>query len=251
MARFAPICLALLLFSSAVLDAAKVNRHMVADLQKVPEAKGSLTCGTCVDLMMHSMNTLIEIIVNGGVIGSCDVLCGRLERPWEQVACTLACAGVGIEAFIEYLNTHDDDPIFLCTDLLVCPRNHCNSTTGACISIDRAYVDPTTGPVRTTFKVSADITVKQKTGTGIMQIIVTPPGPANETNPMGFFTLNEGFEPGKYTVSTAFTTDHDDWQLPLGIYAVEVDMCGSDCDDKYGVVFSFADTQFNLTKMHL
>jgi len=94
----------------------------------------------------------------------------------------------------------------------------------------------------------ASLQVHQQTGTGITLVIVTPPGNPNNTNPFGYALLNEGYAPGKYSVTVKMPTDEFDWQYHAGIYQVEVDQCGSDCDDKYGVVFGIANTNFTITK---
>jgi len=211
---------------------------------RVPGAK--VECAACVDLFEHSLGTLLDIIINGGVIGSCEALCTKLGKEWEVASCTILCAGVGIEAFIKFLTSHDEDPIYLCTDLAACPRNNC---TSGCITITGVAVSPSIGPVRTTFRVDLNYTVHQKTGTGITGVIVTPPGPVNETNPFGAFELNEGFEAGTaVSVQVPIATDDFDWQFKEGVYSVEIDSCGSDCDDKYGVVFGVAYTNFTITK---
>jgi len=212
-----------------------------------PKAKSDVLCSTCVNFIEDNLSTLIDIILDGGVIGSCEVLCTKLSNKYEDGICTLLCIGVGIDAFIQYLDRHDNDPVYLCTDLKACPRNHCNSTTD-CITITEAAVNPATGPVRTTFQLEASLKVWTQTGTGVTIVIVTPPGNPNTTNPFGFAVLNEGYAPGDYKVTVKIPTDEFDWQFAAGVYQVEVDQCGSDCDDKYGVVFSIADTNFTLTK---
>jgi len=211
----------------------------------VGSPRSAVTCSACVDLFEHSLGTLLDIIINGGVIGSCEALCTKLHKEWEVATCTLVCAGVGIDAFIKILTSHDDDPVYLCTDFLVCPRNNCTSN---CVTITSAVVSPSSGPVRTTFRIDVNMTVHQLTGTGITGVIVTPPGPANETNPFGAYKLNEGFQPGTVFVQIPIATDDFDWQFKDGVYGVEIDSCGSDCDDKYGVVFASAFTNFTITK---
>jgi len=236
-------CIALLLSNLVVEARVKSLKSKASSLQRLPGA--DVDCFACVDLFEHSLGTLIDIIINGGVIGSCEALCTKLGKEWEVATCTLLCAGVGIDAFIKFVTTHDEDPIYLCTDLHACPRNNC---THNCITIDSAIVSPSTGPVRTTFHVELNLTVHQHTGTGITQFIVTPPGPVNETNPFGGFELNEGYQPGQVSLKVPIATDDFDWQFKDGVYAVEIDSCGSDCNDKYGVVFDVAYTNFSITK---
>jgi len=212
---------------------------------KVTRSAAAVECSACVNMFEDSLGTLLDIIINGGVIGSCEALCSHVKKPWEVATCTLLCAGLGIDGFIHFLQSHDEDPVYLCTDLKVCPRNNCSSN---CLTISSAYVTPSSGPVRTTFHVVANLTVFQLTGTGITQVIVTPPGPVNETNPFGAAILNEGFQPGQVSVEIPIKTDEFDWQFKDGVYGVEIDSCGSDCNDKYGVVFDTAFTNFSISK---
>jgi len=231
------ICL-LLIASSAFVNA------KLKLLNAAPKPQSAVACNACVTLMNDSEGTLLEIILDGGIIGSCEAVCSKLSAVWEQGVCTLLCAGVGIDAFITLLSRGDSDPVWVCSELGACPRNTC---TQNCLTITSAWVSPAAAPVRTTFHINANITVQQQTGTGVTQVIVTPPGPVNETNSIGFSELNEGYAPGKYTISLPFATTEFDWQYPIGQYQVEIDACGSDCQDKHGVVFSTAYTVFNIT----
>eukprot|EP01116_Phalansterium_solitarium_P011106 TRINITY_DN26713_c0_g1_i1.p1 TRINITY_DN26713_c0_g1~~TRINITY_DN26713_c0_g1_i1.p1 ORF type:complete len:252 (-),score=61.62 TRINITY_DN26713_c0_g1_i1:180-935(-) len=251
MARIAGLCFIALVASSAFLPleakAVAKTASKTRFLQPA-EPKSAIACSTCVNFLDDTLNTLLNLIVDGGIIGSCEQLCTRLQSTWEQGVCILLCSGVGIEAFIAYLDGHDNDPVYLCTDFLACPRNHCNSTTN-CITITDASVSPSTGPVRTTFKINTKILVHQQTGTGVTNVIVTPPGNPNNTNPFGSTLLNEGYAPGTYTVTVDIPTDDFDWQYQPGVYQVEINVCGSDCQDKYGVVFDTGNTNFTMTKM--
>ena len=64
--------------------------------------------------MDNAIDTILQIILNGGVIGSCGALCSQLPDQIEQAACSLICDYVGIEAFIDLINYEDPDPIYIC-----------------------------------------------------------------------------------------------------------------------------------------
>eukprot|EP01079_Euglenida_sp_SAG-EU17-18_P012284 gene12285-338_t len=118
------------------------------------------------------LDQLLNIILNGGVIGSCEDLCAKIQgsnvclpAPFhatqaasspshlpllcvEKAACDLICDGVGLKEFIKAIEAADLDPIWLCEDLGECPHNNC---TSSCASIVSATVDPPSGPVGTNF----------------------------------------------------------------------------------------------------
>merc|ERR1711916_216484 len=70
---------------------------------KIVRANG--WCATCVNFVEQALHELIEIIINGGVLGGCGDLCSKLSNHLEATICDLVCDVVGIEAFIKLLQT--------------------------------------------------------------------------------------------------------------------------------------------------
>lgn len=86
-----------------------------------PKSPGpnSALCSPCVQLGGQGLNTLVNVILNVGVIGGCGKLCGHLNGTSAK-ACDLVCDLVGIKAFIKALNHTDLDPIYFCELIHAC-----------------------------------------------------------------------------------------------------------------------------------
>jgi hypothetical protein len=82
----------------------------------------------------------------------------------------------------------DLDPIYLCSELHLCPLNKCN---GTCTVITNAFTSPPTGLAGTTFNVQVDLHVNKPTGTGVTRVLVIPPPPGQE---FGTFLVEQIFQ---------------------------------------------------------
>lgn len=58
-------------------------------------------CPTCVSFISQSLDQLLNIIANVGVLGACSDLCNLLPNQVEATVCDLVCSIVGIEVFID------------------------------------------------------------------------------------------------------------------------------------------------------
>jgi len=197
-------------------------------------------CGPCVDLLDDTLGDILDAILEIGVGGTCEGVCGRLNSSVETGICELLCVSVGFYEFTKILSNDDLDPIWLCQELLACPMNHC---TQDCMDIVHVNVTPHTAPVRTTFVFTVEFNVLNDTGTGVTIVVVTAP----DQNQFEVGTLNEGYKPGHYVTSVPFATDVSDWYYPPGKYHAEIAVCGSDCTDAHGVIFAHARTDFEMT----
>merc|ERR1711991_875779 len=56
---------------------------------KIVRANG--WCATCVNFVEQALHELIEIIINGGVLGGCGDLCSKLSNHLEATICDLVC----------------------------------------------------------------------------------------------------------------------------------------------------------------
>jgi len=205
-------------------------------------ANQGIGCSVCVAFFDESLGDLLNIILNLGIGAGCGTLCGELSTPLEQGICEFLCVAAGFEAFVDLLNSTDIDPIFLCSEMDICPANTC--TTG-CVTITGITVQPKSGPVRTTFNVQVALHAAKNTGTGVTRVVVNPP---DGGQPFGVENLNEGWTAGSNNnVTVAVETDFEDWLFPPGHYAIEIDSCGSDCDDQHGVYFDTKYSYFVIT----
>ena len=82
-------------------------------------------CPTCINVADESINTLLNLILDTGIIGSCQTLCSALAQKTGKeiigVICNIACDVVGIEEFIKMVENADLDPIYYCELAKMCP----------------------------------------------------------------------------------------------------------------------------------
>jgi len=198
-------------------------------------------CSVCVSFMDNTIQTLIEIIANVGIVGGCSAVCSLLPNPVEQTVCSLLCDILGIEEFIKLLDKIDPDPIYICKQLKVCPIND----NGA-VRIDSFQVQPTVGRVRSTFTFTATYTVLNTTGTGELLIEVQPPG----APPFGDGELLETKKPGTYSFKASFRAEPSEEEpfLP-GTYHALFAVCENECGSKHphSKIYDKATTQFQIT----
>ena len=82
-------------------------------------------CPTCINIAEQSINILLNLILDSGIIGTCGTLCQALaDKTGSQIlgtVCDLACDFLGIEEFLKVLNNADLDPIWYCEIAKFCP----------------------------------------------------------------------------------------------------------------------------------
>jgi len=197
-------------------------------------------CPTCVNFMSQFLNQLIEIILNGGVIGSCGKLCSLLNgSSVEQTVCDLLCDAVGIDVFIKLVDDADPDPIYICEVIKICPV----STTGNA-TIDDLSASPAKGRVGATIKVTIDYSINSNIGTGEFALQVLP---------IDIGTAQPLFSPanGEYSVSVSIPTKpnkNNPWQP--GVYEIQFFVCAGSCGSKHpnAQLLASASTNFTLTQ---
>ena len=100
----------------------KKFQHLNSSL--VPKPDNDL-CGPCIQEAVEVINILLNLILNEGIIQSCDALCGALaNRTGSQTigeACDALCDLVGIGEFVKALVKADLDPIWYCEIIDLCP----------------------------------------------------------------------------------------------------------------------------------
>eukprot|EP01120_Amphizonella_sp_Union-15-10_P000974 TRINITY_DN11042_c0_g1_i1.p1 TRINITY_DN11042_c0_g1~~TRINITY_DN11042_c0_g1_i1.p1 ORF type:complete len:230 (+),score=45.36 TRINITY_DN11042_c0_g1_i1:86-775(+) len=199
-------------------------------------------CPLCVSFIDQSLNQLINILLNIGVVGGCADLCGYLPNQVEQVTCNLLCDYVGFEAFVKLIQDADPDPIWICEEIDVCPINdHSSGRVTAC------SVVPQKGQQGDSFTVDIAFTIVNATGTGEIIYEVEPPAGF----PFGDGELLVRTQPGSYRISFSFQANptDDDPFLP-GIYPVGVALCEGNCGSthSHARTLSECNTQFVLTQ---
>ena len=199
-------------------------------------------CPLCVQFMGQAINSLLQIILQGGVLGSCGALCGQLGNKVEATICNLLCDYVGITEFLKLVQDADPDPIWICEELHTCPV--CDGAA----TITELSVNPPSGPTGSTFAIAMEFTVQNKTCTGEIAISINPPAPAF---PFGSAQLVEGFKPGAYGVKFDLKAQPSQ-QEPFGPgkYGVETAICEGSCGSKHShsKIYSTKTTSFEITQ---
>jgi len=60
-------------------------------------------CLYCVEFLEESLETLIELIVDTGLVRGCSSVCSQMDQKLEQVACTLFCDFIGVAEFVQII----------------------------------------------------------------------------------------------------------------------------------------------------
>ncbi|CAG9330341.1 unnamed protein product [Blepharisma stoltei] len=233
----------LILSIIACLSQAKVTVTSIETLDFV-EADGESNdlCAACFQFAGADINVLLNYVLDHYIIGSCEELCGILHTELEKVFCNVLCDYVGIRAFIEALVSADLDPIYYCQLLGQCP-----AVAGGAGNITSISILPTNGPVGTTFTVTMNFNITQRTGTGQIGMNITAPGDYGQ-NWNDF--LNEGFMPGPYSVQISIDTRGDFGESnywPTGNYLVQLYLCSGMCGSNHPRAFLIDSGNSTLT----
>ena len=82
-------------------------------------------CEKCLDVAEQSIDVLLNLILDFGVVGSCQTLCAALANRTGQealgIVCNIVCDSVGLIEFINLIGNADIDPIYYCELAKLCP----------------------------------------------------------------------------------------------------------------------------------
>jgi len=190
-------------------------------------------CPTCLNVADQSINILLNLILDTGIIGTCGTLCQALaQKTGSQLLgtiCDIVCDAVGIKEFIDIIEKADLDPIWYCEIAKMCPINDhgdCKITTFSII--------PAAGPKGTTFAIDFSFVTMNGTGTGEIVVDIHTP----DHIPLGAGFLLEARKPGTYneriTVKAEPDPQCDPTQQPCeqwlpGTYNVTIQICNGEC----------------------
>jgi len=210
-------------------------------------------CKPCIEIAEESINILLNLILDTGIIGTCGTLCqalGQKTSPILGTICDIVCDVVGIDEFIHILDRADIDPIWYCEIAKMCAVNDHGDA-----KISKFSILPATGRKGTTFDI--DFTYVSVNGTGTGELVVDIHTP--DHIPLGAGFLLEAQKPGTYTekitVKAAPDPQCDPTQEPCeewlpGTYNVTVQVCNGECGSKHphSAIYDTAKGSFVLTK---
>jgi len=209
-------------------------------------------CPTCIKVAEESINILLNLILDTGIIGTCGTLCQALAKKTSALLgtiCDLVCDFVGIDEFIHLLERADLDPIWYCEIAKMCPVKDDGDA-----NITKFTILPTTGRKGTTFAIDFSYISVNGTGTGEIVVEIQTP----DKIPLGAGFLNEAKKPGSYgeriSVKAEPDPQCDPTQEPCeqwlpGVYNVTVQICNGECGSKHphSAFYDTARGSFTLT----
>ena len=203
-------------------------------------------CNVCYQLTGQTINQLLNIILNGAVVGGCNELCGLLNASEAiDVACNLVCDLVGIKEFIAAIEKADLDPVYMCEILKACKVFDEGDA-----NITAFTITPKQGPAGTEFQLEVDFKTKNGTGTGEAVIEVH----TVDHFPVDGGQLMESLDPGSYSIKFTLQTQKNCQQEPCemwekGIYNVTMRLCNGECGSKHphSQLYDTATGSFQIT----
>ena len=217
-------------------------------------------CPTCVQVTDQIISNLLNVILSGPVIGSCNKLCslavnelvGKLPDSALQildVGCQLVCDYVGVNEFSKLVEMADLDPIWLCQEARLCTIHDCTAKT--CAQFVQFRAIPASAPMGSTFQLVGVLQVFNQTGTGEQIIEIDPSGGM----PLGDGELMPaGWAPGVYNLNWQVQIsnegqDPDDPPFEPGVYQVGMAACEGQCGSKHSHTRTLAEVfgQFTVT----
>jgi len=219
-----------------------------------PNNVGLDVCVPCIKAAEESINILLNLILDTGIIGTCGTLCSALaEKTGSQILgtiCDLVCDIAGIDEFIKLLDKADLDPIWYCEIVKFCPVNDHGDA-----HFTKFNIAPTSGRQGTTFAIDFTWTSLNGTGTGELDIDIECP----DKIPVGTGFLLEAKKPGTYSERISVTAKPDpecdptqefceEW-LP-GTYNVTIQVCNGECGSKHphSAIYDTIKGSFVITK---
>ncbi|MCI3311102.1 saposin domain-containing protein, partial [Escherichia coli] len=203
-------------------------------VSKFSSGVGLDLCPLCVQFTGDTIDELINIILNAGVIGTCGELCELLAEKTGSKAlgavCDILCDIAGIEEFIKLINKADLDPIYFCELIRQCPINDHGDAR-----ITDLAINPVVAPQG---KRAISFTLQSQNGTGTGELILfvrTVDGIPVEDS-----ILMKASSPSEFPMTQNFVLDAEpdpdcdptqdfceNW-LP-GNYTLIVDICNGEC----------------------
>ncbi|KAM9964672.1 hypothetical protein ACTFIW_004446 [Dictyostelium discoideum] len=202
-------------------------------------SSSSEECKLCTDFMYDSLNELIEIAINGGVIGSCGALCNKLGIAPLCMVCAIACDAVGINGFMDLLEDIYPDPIYICESVNMCQYNDKANAT-----ITEVVINPMSGNVGDTFKIGVSFNVTNTIATGeILWNVVDPRG-----FQFGETEVIIDASPSIYGAAFSFqATPSEQEEFPPGEYQLQMQICEGTCGSPHPHSYILSNQYLNFT----
>lgn len=192
-------------------------------------------CNPCFQIGGQGINSLLNYILNAGVIGGCGSLCAAALPAGgaAAVGCELVCGAVGVKAFVAAIDKVDLDPIYFCEVLHACPA----APDDAYLELVQVAAQPAIVAHGDDIQMGLELNVTNDTGVGEFSISIDGPGSATPLS-QSFF-LKDGIPHGEQMLSIKLTLqDGKDQQgLPAtfepGLYNFSFHVCQGECGSSH------------------
>jgi len=248
----------LVLILSVTIVSGSVKYHVgfpKNTIQRIPLNKnvGADLCPTCILFAEDSLNVLLNIILDSGILGTCQTVCQALATKTGSAIlgtiCDLVCDIVGIDEFIHIIEKADLDPIWYCEMAKLCPVNDHGDA-----KIKTFAITPPSGRKGTTFNIDLSFQTVNGTGTGQLEIDIKTP----DKIPLGADFLLEAKKPGTYGERISLKAQPDPQCDPTmepceqwlpGTYTVTIYVCNGECGSKHphSSIYDTATGTFTIT----
>ncbi|CAF1258451.1 unnamed protein product, partial [Didymodactylos carnosus] len=165
-------------------------------------------CPECIEESVEMINILLNLILDEGIIESCNALCGALANITGSVIigefCTVVCDAAGIDEFIKIIIKVDLDPIWYCEIIDLCPINDHGDA-----KFTNFGVTPKSAPDGSKFVIDCSFISINGTGTGTINIEIVDPKNRSSGDLFWFEARKPGIYPEKIGLQTLFEFDCD------------------------------------------
>lgn len=197
-------------------------------------ANGAL-CNPCFQLGGSGINSLLNYILNVGVIGGCGSLCAAALPAGgaAAVGCELVCSAVGVKEFIAAIEKVDLDPIYFCEVVHACPA----APDDGYLELENVAAQPAVVQHGGDIQMGVELNVTNETGVGEFLIAIDGPGSATPLS-QSFF-LKAGIPAGEQALSVSLTLqDGKDQQgfpktFEQGVYNFTFHVCQGECGSSH------------------
>jgi len=214
----------------------------------LPSTPSARSCEDCINVAIYIINVVANDILNGGIINTCEDLCGAINSSVISTICELGCDAVGIDVFVKLLSRVDIDPILYCQYVHECLVSDCpDNATGSCVNFTTVTATPTDGYEDTHFKVDVGMNVTQLVGAGMLQVAFFAEG-SQPTNMDAEDELVSSYPPGFYTFSIGFEPEQMDMQP--GNWTIQITACEGQCGSthEHSLLLTTIETSFSVSK---
>jgi len=208
-------------------------------------------CNPCFQLGGQGINSLLNYILNAGVIGGCGQMCAAALPAGGAVAvaCELVCSAVGAKAFINAIEKVDLDPVYFCEVIHACPE----APDDAWLELVDVAAAPGIVAHGDDIKMAVELNVTNDTGVGEFSLTVDGPGSATPLS-QSFF-LEKGVPAGEQMLAVTLTLKDgkDEQGFPAtfepGMYNFTFHVCQGECGSSHphSKDFGVISGSFNMT----